>query len=181
MPMDTDALTARVQTRHISTGLSFSDVAVEVVAVGDDRGPEVVAEARTGPDGVAVLDLDPGLRGRSLKVRIAGLVDGVALTHRALAGDETVVLDVQAADRVDPESMARLAEHLVATRLVRADDVARDLASPRADSVVQLLSPADRARLLADVSAALADDNADDVAGDAHLIDPTRLRDGELA
>ena len=59
MPMDTDALTARVQARHISTGLSFSDVAVEVVAVDADRGTEVVAEARTGSDGVAVLELDP--------------------------------------------------------------------------------------------------------------------------
>ena len=181
MPMDTGALTARVQARHISTGLSLADVVIEVVAVDGERGTEVVAQARTGPDGAAVLELDPGLWGRPLKVRVAGLNDGVALTQRALAGDETVVLDVQAADRVDPESMVRLAEHLVATRMVRADDVARDLAAPRADSVVQLLSPADRARLLADVSAALADESADDLAGDAHLIDPVRLREGELA
>ena len=180
MPIDSDTLTARVQARHISTGLSLSDVAVEVIAVAGDRGTEVVAEGRTGPDGVAVMDLDPGLWNRPLKVRVAGLNDGVALTQRTLSGDETVVLDVQAADRVDPESLARLADHLVATRLVRADDVARDLAAPRADSVVQLLSPADRARLLADLSAALADEQADDPAGDAHLVDPARLRDGEL-
>ena len=180
MPTDSDTLTARVQARHISTGLSLSDVAVEVIAVAGDRGTEVVAEGRTGPDGVAVMDLDPGLWNRPLKVRVAGLNDGVALTPRTLSGDETVVLDVQAADRVDPESLARLADHLVATRLVRADDVARDLAAPRADSVVQLLSPADRARLLADLSAALADEQADDPAGDAHLVDPARLRDGEL-
>ena len=139
MPMDTDTLTARVQARHISTGLSFSDVAVEVVAVADDRGTEVVAEARTGPDGVAVMDLDPGLWGRLLKVRVAGVNDGVALNQRTLAGDETVALDVQAADRVDPGALARLADHLVATRMVRADDVARDLAAPRADSVARLL------------------------------------------
>ena len=143
MPTDSDTLTARVQARHISTGLSLSDVAVEVIAVAGDRGTEVVAEGRTGPDGVAVMDLDPGLWNRPLKVRVAGLNDGVALTQRTLSGDETVVLDVQAADRVDPESLARLADHLVATRLVRADDVARDLAAPRADSVVRLL-PAGR-------------------------------------
>ena len=143
MPMDTDSLTARVQARHISTGLSFSDVAVEVVAVDNDRGTEVVAEARTGPDGVAVLDLDPALWGRLLKVRLAGVNDGVALNQRALVGEETVALDVQAADRVDPGTLARLADHLVATRMVRADDVARDLAAPRADSVARLL-PATR-------------------------------------
>lgn len=73
-----------------------------------------------------------------------------------------------------------LADHLIATRRVRADDVASELANPARDSTVRLLPPKTRARLLGDIDQALKR-KASGNTGDAFVLDPLGLKDGSSA
>ncbi len=88
------------------------------------------------------------------------------------------MLDVAASEDVHAESFTLLADHLVATRRVRAEDLASDLENPAADSAVRLLSAGDRAFLIDRLAHGLL--HHDDGSGDAVLVDPASLRDGEL-
>src|SRR3954470_11014343 len=168
-----ERLPVRVQAQHATTAEPLGDVLAEAVSV-DGGHVEVVAAARTGPDGFAVLDLDPDLWGTRLMVRVAGQ-DGLAVTRAVLNGVDTAVLAVAGGEAVDPRELALLADHLVATRRWRPDDLAAELAAPGPDSIVRVLSAVDRARLLADLAGALRE-----AAGDVHLVDPVALRDGDL-
>lgn len=180
MLTENEPLPVRVQARHATTAEPLGDVVIEAVSVNGDHADAVTA-ARTGSDGFAVLDLDSDLWGRQLMVRVAGQAEhGVAVTCAMLNGAGTAVLAVEGTGEVDPRQLALLADHLIATRRVRADDLATDLADPGADSIVHLLSAGDRARLLADLAHALTHNGEVDQAGDAHLVDPVALRDGEL-
>jgi hypothetical protein len=180
MLTNNEPLHVRVHARHATTAEPLSDVIVEAVSVDGDH-TDVVAQSRTGSDGVAVLDVDPDLWRRQLMVRVAGqAAHGVAVTRAMLNGVDTAVLAVVGTDEVGPRRLALLADHLVATRRVRADDLATDLADPGPDSIVRLFSAGDRARLLADLARGLSRDGEVDRAGDAYLVDPAALRDGEL-
>jgi hypothetical protein len=179
MRVDTEPLQIQVQARHDASGAPLGSVLVEAVVVAHDE--QVAAQVRTGPDGFAVLDIAADLWGQPLALRIAGQAsNSLPVTRAMLNGHETAVLEVVAADRVDPDHLALLADQLVATRRVRADDLAGDLAAPEPDSVVRLLSAGDRAHLLEELARRLDDPRAGDPAGDAHLVDPDRLRDGEV-
>jgi hypothetical protein len=148
-----------------------------LIQLQSPQGREVreIAQALTGPDGVAVLDLDPALWRQELTVSAAGQGGpGVPVTHGMLDGAEDAVIDVAGAEHVDRGQLGMLAEHLVATRKVRADDVASDLASPGRDSIARLLPAATRARLLADLDRAVGN------TGDAFILDPHALRDGQV-
>lgn len=172
-------LTVRVLVRTVLGGVPLGDVAVEAVSRDGDP-PEVVARATTRADGLAVLEIDPRLWRSGLSV---GLTDGSAepvdVTHEVLDGEEVGIIDVQDADELDRDRLALLADHLVATRRVRAGDLAADVAAPAPDSILHLFSAAERARLLTDLSRRLPDGTPTD-AVDRHFLDPEALRGGEV-
>lgn len=71
-------------------------------------GPDfhILTTARTGPDGVAVLDLDPALWRRELTVRAAGDDSaGVPISRAVLNGSEDVVLDVAGDGPIDRQEL----------------------------------------------------------------------------
>ena len=90
------------------------------------------------------------------------------------------VLTVNRAGTVNARRFALLADHLVATRRVRADDLANDLAAPSPDSVVRLMPPAERARLLENLARGLERVQNGDGTADLHLVDPSALRNGRV-
>ena len=100
------------------------------------------------------------------------------VSHEALDGDVTVMLDVEASEDVRAESFTLLADHLVATRRVRAEELASDLENPALDSTVRLLSPGDRAWLLDRLAQALL--HHDDAHQETILVDPIKLRNGDI-
>ncbi len=177
MTTQVDPLHIRIHVCDAATGVPLAEVVVQLQST-DSRDLDVLAQTRTGPDGVAVLELDPALWRRELVVRAAEH-DGpaVPITRAMLDGSEDAVIEVTGTDLVDPEQLGMLAEHLIATRRVRADDVASDLASPERDSIARLLPAGTRARLLADIDRALSQDNIGNT-GDAFILDPQALRDG---
>ena len=177
MNTEVDPLHIRIHARDASTGVPLAEVVVQLQST-DGRDLDVLAQARTGPDGVAVLDLDPALWRHELMVRAAEH-DGpaVPITRATLNGSEDAVIEVTGTDHVDREPLRMLAEHLIATRRVRADDVASDLASPERDSIARLLPAGTRARLLEDIDRALSRDNTWNT-GDGFILDPQALRDG---
>ena len=97
------------------------------------------------------------------------------LSRAELDGEVAAVLTVIGADKVDASRFALLADHLVATRRVRADDLANDLAAPSPDSFVRLLPAAERARLLEDLARGLQRTRARRRGGELHLVDPAAL------
>ena len=104
-----------------------------------------MAQAVTGGDGIAVLELAPELWGSGCWPGWrARRRDGVVLSRAELDGEVAAVLTVNRAGKVNARRFALLADHLVATRRVRADDLANDLAAPSPDSIVRLM-PAGRA------------------------------------
>jgi hypothetical protein len=174
---DASPLRIQIQTVHATTGVPLSDVSVEAVVFECERS-QVVAEALTGAQGVAFLDLpDDAWRQRLLVRLVGGPEEGVDVSRASIEGESPTVLEVTPATELDRDHLALLADQLVATRRVRAEDLASDLATPTADSVVRLLSAGVRARLLTDVERILkrAADRAT-----LPLIDPTALRDGDL-
>ena len=174
MNTEVEPLHVRVYARDAVTRVPLAEVLIQLQS---PQGREVreIAQALTGPDGVAVLDLDSALWRQELTVSAAGQGGpGVPVTHGMLDGAEDAVIDVAGAEHVDRGQLGMLAEHLVATRKVRADDVASDLASPGRDSIARLLPAATRARLLADLDRAVGN------TGDAFILDPHALRDGQV-
>lgn len=179
--MGTDTETLLVQVQAVTAAATpLGEVPVEVVRLEPKRSV-VVAQAVTGGDGIAVLELAPELWGERLLARLAGEAEaGVELSRAELDGEVAAVLTVAAAGRVNAGRFALLADHLVATRRVRADDLANDLAAPSPDSVVRLLPAAERARLLENLSRGLQRVQSGDEAADLHLVDPAALRRGRL-
>lgn len=168
-----------VHTRDAATGVPLAEIAVQLLSL-DAGEPEVLSQVRTGPDGNAVFDLDPARWRQQLGLRAAGQTGSpVPVTLAILNNEENAVVEVAAAHDTDREHLKMLAEHLVATRRVRADDVASDLAVPAGDSITRLLPAATRARLLADIDRIIREDNTGNT-GDAFLLDPHALRDGEV-
>jgi hypothetical protein len=129
MRTDTEPMLVRVQV-ITATATPLGEVPVEVVRLERNHS-KVVARAVTGGDGIAVLELAPDLWGQRLLARLAGESEqGVVLSRAELDGEVAAVLTVAAADEVDASRFALLADDLVATRRVRADDLANDLAAP---------------------------------------------------
>ncbi|MBD9734154.1 hypothetical protein IGX29_20545 [Streptomyces sp. H28] len=146
-----------------------------VTAVGDDDA--VAAAGRSGHDGVAGLEIDERRWREPLHVRLdhdGRNGRGVPVPREVLVDGAPVRLTVQDEDRLDPGHMALLADYLAATRRVRAGDLADDLACPALDSPVRLLTPGERARLLAELGP--GDDE-----GYRRLVDPEALRQGRIA
>ena len=179
MRTDTEPLLVHVQA-VTAAATPLGEVLVEVVRLERKRSV-VVAQAVTGGDGIAVLELAPDLWGQRLLARLAGeSEEGVVLSRAELEGEVAAVLTVHAAGKVNSRPFALLADHLVATRRVRADDLANDLATPAPDSVVRLLPAADRARLLQNLARGLQRVGTGDEEADLHLVDPAALRNGRV-
>jgi hypothetical protein len=177
--MSPSFLRIQVQTVHATTGVTLTDVGVEAVVLERERS-EVVAQARTGANGIAILNLPDHLWRRRLLVRLAdGPGEGVEVSHAELDGELPCVLEVTPAAELDPGRLALLADQLVATRRVRADDLASDLADPTADSTVRLLTAGERARLLAELDRGVESRGAEDRAA-MPLVDPSALRAGDV-
>ena len=177
---DAEPLRIQVQTVHAITGAPLADVGVEAVVFEPERS-DVVAQALTGANGVAILDLPHDLWRLRLLVRLAGGPgEGVEVSRAELDGEVPAVLEVTPASEVDSDRLALLADQLVATRRVRADDLANDLAAPTADSIVRLLTAGERARLLSDLERALDAAGAADGKADPRLLDPEALRAGDV-
>lgn len=171
-------LRIQVQTTHGSSGIPLAAVPVEAVAFDCERW-QVVARAMTGAQGVADLDLPLDAWRQRLRVRTAAAPDeGVDVSRASIDGDVPTILAVTPAVELDLETLALLADQLVATRRVRADDVASDLAEPESDSVVRLFSAPMRARLLTDLDRVRT--HAEAAHASPSLVDPAALREGEL-
>jgi len=176
MRTENEPLQVAIQVVHPAGGSPFSDVLVEVL----DERDGVAAQAVTGADGLAVLEVPADRWNQRLSVRVAGQSGpDVVLSREDLNGDMTSVLSVTGGDGFGQGSLELLADQLVATRKVRADDLAGDLATPSTDSLVRLLPAADRARLLDQLERALQR-TASDSAGEDHLVDPEALRRGRV-
>ena len=81
---DTEPLRIQVQTVHATTGVTLTDVAVEAVVLESERS-DVVAQALTGANGVAILDLPHDLWRQRLLVRLAGgPEEGVEVSRAAI-------------------------------------------------------------------------------------------------
>ena len=179
--MRTDTQPLLVQVQAVTAAATpLGEVPVEVVRLEPDRS-DVVAKAVTRGDGIAVLELAPDLWGQRLLARLAGEAEqGVVLSRAELDGEVAAILTVTAAGGVDASRMVLLADHLVATRRVRADDLASDLAAPSPDSFVRLLPAAERARLLEDFARGLRRKGTGDEVADLYLVDPDALRKGRV-
>ncbi len=179
--MRTDTQPLLVQVQAVTAAATpLGEVPVEVVRLEPDRF-DVVAKAVTRGDGIAVLELAPDLWGQRLLARLAGEAEqGVVLSRAELDGEVAAILTVTAAGGVDASRMVLLADHLVATRRVRADDLASDLAAPSPDSFVRLLPAAERARLLEDFARGLRRKGTGDEVADLYLVDPDALRRGRV-
>ena len=178
MSTDAERLRIRIHARDAATGVSLGDVPVRAESA-NRRDHGVLAQARTGADGYAVLDIDPEFWRDELTVRAEHGGQAVLVTRGASTGEEDVLVEVVGADRIDHTQLGMLADHLIATRRVRADDVASDLATPGPDSIARMLTADVRARLLADLDRAHSQLNAGDT-GEAFVVDPRALREGEV-
>lgn len=176
MSTEIEPLRVTVQVSHAHDDTPFGSVPVEAL----DAGGEVVAQAVTGSDGHAALEI-PGERwNQRLSVRVVGQPGSTAVLSRdEVNGSAPVALTIDAAAALGQGSLALLADQLVATRRVRADDLAGDLAAPSADSLVRLLPATDRAKVLGELNAALRR-TGNDAAGADHIVDPVALRDGHV-
>ncbi|MGW0769197.1 Tc toxin subunit A-related protein [Streptomyces sp. NPDC002676] len=134
----------------------------------------VVGQARTDEEGVAVLEIGEHLWREPLVVRIDHDGQGIPVPREALFDDEPIRFSVRARDYVDPLHLAMLADYLVATRRVLASDLANDLTRPALDSMVRLLTPGERVRLLDELG------SGDERSG-VRLVDPDALRDGIMS
>ncbi|MFE1810720.1 hypothetical protein [Streptomyces sp. NPDC059533] len=188
-----ESLTIRVLIHHPTTDRLLSEVGVEAVA-----GGRVVAEGRTDGGGFAGLEIGEDLWREPLTVRIDHgdrHSQEVPVTREALFDEEPITVTVSGEDHVEPGRLAILADHLVATRRVLAENLADDLTCPPPDSLIRLLTPGERARLLDDLSR--ADGHGDDGHGDpdgsgnghvhghakaaTRLVDPDALRHGTIS
>ncbi|MFG2974487.1 hypothetical protein ACGFYY_16030 [Streptomyces sp. NPDC048331] len=171
-----ESLTIRVLIQHEPTDRLLSEVAVEAVS-----GDRVVAAARTDGGGSAGLEICEDLWREPLTVRIDHgdrRSQEVPVTREALFDEEPIKVAVCGEDYVDPGRLAILADHLVATRRVLAENLADDLTCPPPDSMIRLLTPGERARLLEDLSR--ADGDGDGEAATL-LVDPDALRNGTVS
>ena len=137
----------------------------------------------TGANGVATLNLPHDALAATAAGSGGGRTGGGrrGLRVRDLNGESPTVLEVTRAQNWTVDRLALLADQLVATRRVRADDLANDLAAPTADSVARLLTGGERASSCSRIwSGALAKRERRGGGGDMHLLDPEALRDGEL-
>jgi hypothetical protein len=176
MRTEIEPLHVDVQANHAGGGTPFGNVLVEAV----DERDAVVAQAVTGADGLAVLEVPADRWNHKLSVRVAGQPGpGAVLSRDEQNGAATAALTVAAGKGFGRGSLELVADQLVATRRVRADDLASDLAAPSSDSLVRLLPAADRARLADELERALQH-AADDSTGEGHLVDPEALRNGQL-
>ena len=108
MLSDTEPLQVRVQVVHAGGRWPFGHVVVEAVLGGQDK-PEVAAQAVTGADGLAVLELAPDLWNRQLAVRVSGQTGAeVELSQQQLGGEETAVLTVTGGDGLASVDFAKL-------------------------------------------------------------------------
>ena len=176
MRTEIEPLHVDVQANHTGGGTPFGNVLVEAV----DERDAVVAQAVTGADGLAALEVPADRWNQKLSVRVAGQPGrGAVLSRDEQNGAATAALTVAAGKGFGQASLELVADQLVATRRVRADDLASDLAAPSSDSLVRLLPAADRARLVGELERALQH-AADDSTGEGHLVDPEALRNGQL-
>ena len=174
MRTETQPIHVDVQVNDVGGGTPFGNVLVEAV----DEGGVVAAHAVTGADGLAVLKVPADRWNQRLSVRVADQPAGAVLSRDELNGAATAALTVAASQGFGRGSLELVADQLVATRRVRADDLASDLAAPSSDSPVRLLPAADRARLLSELERALQ--RAEDSTGEGHLVDPEALRSGRV-
>jgi len=179
MREDADQLRVYVQMTDAATGSPLGEAGVEAVSGTGERELTAVASATTGPDGLAELELPVDAWCSDLSIRAIGEAQSaVPLTRAMLDGSSSAGVAVTGPDAPAGADFALLADHLVATRRVRVDDLMSDLSSPAPDIVLGLMSPGVRARLLADLAAVLDGEGA--TAGDAHIVDALALRDSEL-
>ena len=181
MDEDAEVFLVQVQVTDVATATPLAGVDVEAVPAGvDTHKPVPVAQATTGTDGFARLELDSDSWCARLSVRVVGEQEsGVKLTQAMLEGRAAASITLAGPAAASSKELSLLADHLIATRRVRVDDLMSDLAAPASDNLVRLLPAAVRARLLADLEAALEREGAAE--RDAHIVDPLALRDNEIA
>ncbi len=176
MREDAELAIVHVQVTDAATAAPLSGVVVEAVAAADRRRrPATIAHATTGADGGADLGVPADAWRAVVSVRAAGEASSVPLTRAVLDGYAAVTIALEGTDASTSDERALLAEHLIATRRVRVDQIMSDLGSPGSDSTLGLLPAPVRARMLADLAGALAHEGAP--AGDMHFVDPRPLRD----
>jgi hypothetical protein len=94
-------------------------------------------------------DVAPWLRRQQPEALLANSASKHTNASRAQRdGKIPILLMVPPASKLPPERMAMLAQPRIATGRVRANDPARDLATPTADSMVRLFSAGERTLLL---------------------------------
>jgi Tc toxin complex TcA C-terminal TcB-binding domain len=164
-----------IQTQESATGNPLGGVALEVVGLRG-RSEVLLARAVTDARGMASLALDPVSSAQQVSIRVVGSDVVARLGRERVDVDETAVLEVPAAKSLESEHAILLADHLVATRRVRVDDVAAELADPPSDSAVRLLPAPVRVLLLRRLEQS---ERRSQGAG-SRMIDPVALRDGRL-
>ncbi len=175
---DFEPIQVQAQTVDAITGEPLCDVCVEVILCGCKRF-DVVGHVSTGANGLAILDLPANLWRQQLILRLAGSADnGIEICRAAMNGEVPIVLEVQPTADLDAGRLAMLADQLIASRRVRADDLVRDLAAPATDSMVRLLTPGERVRLLALLRGGQDHMSVAERKAVTHLLDPQALRDG---
>ncbi|MCB8822511.1 Tc toxin subunit A-related protein [Microvirga rosea] len=177
---DAKPLRIQVQTVHAATRTPLADVRVEAITLAP-KCSDVVAQVLTGINGIAILDLPHDLWRQRLLVRLAGGPgEGIEVSRAELDGETPAILEVTPASELASDRLMLLADQLVATRRVRADDLANDLAVPTADSAARLLTAGERARLLSELDQSLQRAEAEEEAPTMLLLDPVALRAGEV-
>lgn len=170
-----------VETIHATMKTPLTDVGVEVVKL-DAQPQEVVSQGRTGANGIAILEVAPDLWRQRLGVRLTdGAGEVIEISHAQLDGEIAVILKVPPSSHLDSKHLALLADQLVATRRVRADDLANDLASPTADSIVPLLTAGERVNLLSALDRGVQRAGPAERKTALQLLDPEALRLGKVS
>lgn len=171
----------QVDTIHATLKTPLTDVGVEVVKL-DAQPQEVVSQERTGTNGIAILEVAPDLWRQRLGVRLtdsAGEV--IEISHAQLDGEIAVILKVPPSAHLEAKHLALLADQLVATRRVRADNLANDLASPAADSIVHFLTAGERVHLLSALDRGVRRAGPANRKAALQLLDPEALRLGKVS
>jgi hypothetical protein len=186
MALEENTVTQRVQVQvqvtDAATATPFAGVPIEVVrAASGRRKPVPVAEAVTGPDGLATVEFDDDWCA-DLSVRVADRPASAAkLTRGMIEGREAAVVSLTADADVSPEQLALLGDHLIATRRVRVEQLSSELAAPASDSLISLLPAGVRARLLADITTATQRrEQQAEHPSDELIIDPRPLRENRI-
>lgn len=185
---------------EMSTGLPLAGFAVQWVADGDDdatanaSGKILLGQATSGEDGTFhIVSLDTPEAGQTLcsltwrpnatsYFRVDGGEDGpMTFPTEPAPGDEEAVIRVATVREPSAEQWQALGAYLAANRLVRTDDLSRQLVAPFADSPSRLWPLNVRSGALAGMGRALADTTkGESLLEQEHLLNLDALAAGDL-